>query len=179
MRDRESAELAIESAITGHKVLTTIHTPRASQIIERFQQLGMERWKIAQTLKAACAQRLVKLLCTACREKRDGIPEREIRLFHLDPSWAQRPVFVHRKEGCPECKGRGYAGRTAILEILPISPKIGDKLAKGEITPFELEQEVRRESGLPSLRDNGIKLMAEGKTDLDALKKVLDLTYES
>lgn len=179
VRDRESAELAIEAAITGHKVLTTIHTPRASQIIERFQQLGMERWKIAQTLKAACAQRLVKLLCTACREPRTGIPERELRLFHLDASWATKPVFVHHKEGCPECKGRGYSGRTAILEILPISPRLGDKLAKGEITPFELEKEVQRECGLPSLRDNGLKLMAEGKTDLDALKKVLDLTYET
>ena len=179
VRDRESAELAIEAAITGHKVLTTIHTPRASQIIERFQQLGMERWKIAQTLKAACAQRLVKMLCTSCRERKDGVSEHEMRLFHLDESWATRPVYVHRKEGCPDCKGRGYSGRTAILEILPISPRIGDSLAKGEITPFELELEVRRESGLPSLRDNGLKLMAEGKTDLDALRKVLDMTYES
>ncbi len=179
VRDRESAELAIEAAITGHKVLTTIHTPRASQIIERFQQLGMERWKIAQTLKAACAQRLVKLLCPGCKESIEGVSEREIRLFHLDPSWAKRPMFKHHKEGCAECLGRGYSGRTAILEILPISPKIGDKLAKGEITPYELEEEVRRESGLPSLRDNGLKLMAEGRTDLDALKKVLDLTYET
>lgn len=179
VRDRESAELAIEAAITGHKVLTTIHTPRASQIIERFQQLGMERWKIAQTLKAACAQRLVKMLCPSCKERQEGVSEREIRLFHLDPSWATRTVFVHRKEGCAECKGRGYSGRTAILEILPISPKVGDKLAKGDITPYELEQEVRRDTGLPSLRDNGLKLLAEGKTDLDALKKVLDMTYES
>lgn len=179
VRDRESAELAIEAAITGHKVLTTIHTPRASQIIERFQQLGMERWKIAQTLKAACAQRLVKLLCPACRERREGVPEREMRLFHLNPTWAERPIYTHHKEGCGECKGRGYSGRTAILEILPISPRIGDALAKGEITPFELEQLVRKESGLPSLRDNGLKLLSEGKTDLDALRKVLDLTYES
>ncbi|MFM2166975.1 MAG: Flp pilus assembly complex ATPase component [Verrucomicrobiota bacterium] len=179
VRDRESAELAIEAAITGHKVLTTIHTPRASQIIERFQQLGMERWKIAQTLKAACAQRLVKLLCPACKESIEGISEREMRLFHLDASWARRALFTHRKEGCVECHGRGYSGRTAILEILPITPKLGDKLAKGEITPYELEEEVRRDSGLPSLRDNGLKLMAQGRTDLDALKKVLDLTYES
>lgn len=179
VRDRESAELAIEAAITGHKVLTTIHTPRASQIIERFQQLGMERWKIAQTLKAACAQRLVKMLCPVCKERQEGVSEREIRLFHLDASWATRTVYAHRKEGCAECKGRGYSGRTAILEILPISPKVGDKLAKGDITPYELEQEVRRDTGLPSLRDNGLKLLAEGKTDLDALKKVLDMTYES
>ena len=178
VRDRESAELAIEAAITGHKVLTTIHTPRASQIIERFEQLGMERWKIAQTLKAACAQRLVKLLCPSCRERIDGVPEKDIRLFHMESDWAHRPVYQHRKEGCQECKGRGYSGRTAILEILPISPKVGDKLAKGEITPYELEHEIRKLYGLPSLRDNGFKLLEAGRTDLAALRKVLDLTYD-
>src|SRR3954471_18577486 len=150
VRDRESAELAIEAAITGHKVLTTIHTPRASQIIERFQQLGMERWKIAQTLKAACAQRLVKILCNSCREMKQGMNERDIRLFHMPADWARRPVYEHNRQGCSECHGRGYIGRTAILEILPISPVMGDKLSKGEITPFELEQEVRRETKLPS-----------------------------
>ena len=178
VRDRESAELAIEAAITGHKVLTTIHTPRASQIIERFQQLGMERWKIAQTLQAACAQRLVKVLCTSCREKQAGVSEHEIRLFNLDDEWTTRPVYVHNKQGCVECHGRGYSGRTAILEILPINPSMGDLLSKGEITPYELEQQVRRDTGLPSLRDNGIKLLGEGRTDLDALRKVLDLTYK-
>ncbi|NJN53146.1 MAG: Flp pilus assembly complex ATPase component TadA [Gammaproteobacteria bacterium] len=71
VRDIESAELAIEAAVTGHKVLTTIHTPRASQIIERFEQLGIERWKIAQTLKAACAQRLIKVLCPYCKEQQE------------------------------------------------------------------------------------------------------------
>ena len=178
VRDRESAELAIEAAITGHKVLTTIHTPRASQIIERFQQLGTERWKIAQTLKAACAQRLVKLLCPACKQKQEGVSERDIRFFHLDPVWATRTVYVHSKDGCAECKGRGYAGRTAILEILPISPRIGDSLAKGDITPYELEQEVRRDTNLPSLRDNGLKLLEAGRTDLDSLRKELDLSYD-
>ena len=179
VRDRESAELAIEAAITGHKVLTTIHTPRASQIIERFEQLGIERWKIAQTLKAACAQRLVKLLCPACRERQEGVSEREMRLFQMDPSWATKIIYTHHKEGCAECKGRGYAGRTAILEILPISPRIGDALAKGQITPYELEQEIHKEHHLPSLRDNGLKLLEAGRTDLAALRKVLDLTYDS
>jgi type IV pilus assembly protein PilB len=65
------------------------------------------------------------------------------------------------------------------LEILPISPKVGDALAKGEITPFELEQQIRRDSKVPSMRDNGLKLLAEGKTDLDALRKQLDMTYDS
>jgi type IV pilus assembly protein PilB len=179
VRDRESAELAIEAAITGHKVLTTIHTPRASLVIERFQQLGTERWKIAQTLKAACAQRLVKVLCHSCRERTDGVSEHDTRLFHLDPSWISRPVYVHRDGGCHECKGTGYIGRSAILEILPISPKVGDELAKGDITPYELEQRVRRDNNVPSMRESGLKLLAEGKTDLEALRKQLDMTYES
>jgi len=177
VRDRESAELAIEAAITGHKVLTTIHTPRASQIIERFQQLGMERWKIAQTLKAACAQRLVKLLCPACRVPRDGLAEHDRRLFLLGDEWKTTPVFEHHKEGCTQCGGRGYAGRTALLEILPITPRMGDLLAKGEMSPYEIELVIRKETGLPSLRDNGLKLLASGKTDLEALRRVLDLTY--
>ncbi len=178
VRDRESAELAIEAAITGHKVLTTIHTPRASQIIERFQQLGIERWKIAQTLKAACAQRLVKLLCPACRVPQPGVPEHDRRLFFLGDEWATTPVFEHRKEGCAQCHGRGYAGRTALLEILPITPQVGDTLAKGDLSPFEIERAIRRDTGLPSLRDNGLKLLASGKTDLEALRRVLDLTYQ-
>ncbi len=177
VRDRDSAELAIEAAITGHKVLTTIHTPSASQIIERFQQLGIERWKIAQTLKAACAQRLVKLLCLACREPVVGVPEREMRLFQLGPEWSDKPIYRHSKEGCTECHGRGYAGRTALLEILPITPRVGDALAKGEMSPYELERVIRKDTGLPSLRDNGLKLLVEGKTDLDALRRVLDLTH--
>lgn len=179
VRDRESAELAIEAAITGHKVLTTIHTPSASLIIERFQQLGTERWKIAQTLKAACAQRLVKLLCRACREPDASVSAHEIKLFQLPEEWGRRPVFKHSKEGCSECQGRGYSGRTALLEILPITPALGDALSKGQITPFELEQRIRRETGLPSLRDNGLKLLREGRTDLEALRKALDMTVQN
>jgi len=177
VRDRESAELAIEAAITGHKVMTTIHSTRASQIIERFEQLGTERWKIAQTLKAACSQRLVKLLCPECRVKKEGLSDRERRLFQLSAEWNQRDLYEHNAHGCSHCAGRGYVGRTAILEILPITPRIGDMLAKGQITPYELEQAVRHDTGLPSLRENGLKLYGEGRTDLEALRRVLDLTY--
>ena len=91
VRDLESAELAIEAAITGHKVLTTIHTPRASQIIER--------WKIAQTLKAACAQRLVRILCPYCKEPSPGINDFDRRTFSLDDSWAAVPLFSSVVQG--------------------------------------------------------------------------------
>lgn len=177
VRDIESAELAIEAAVTGHKVLTTIHTPRASQIIERFEQLGVERWKIAQTLKAACAQRLVKLLCPYCKEAKHGISELDRRTYNLDDTWADLPVFAAKAGGCTECRNSGYSGRTAILEIIPITPKTSDMLSKGEISPYDLEIKIQEEGKLPNLRRSGLRLLREGKTDIDAVSKVIDMTY--
>lgn len=177
VRDIESAELAIEAAVTGHKVLTTIHTPRASQIIERFEQLGIERWKIAQTLKAACAQRLVKLLCPYCKEPMAGVSEIDRKTFSLDESWADTPLFAAKSGGCQECRNSGYNGRTAILEIIPITPKVSDMLSKGLISPYELEVKTAEEGILPSLRRSGLRLLREGKTDLAAVSKVIDMTY--
>lgn len=177
VRDLESAELAIEAAVTGHKVLTTIHTPRASQIIERFEQLGIERWKIAQTLKAACAQRLVKLLCLYCKESIRGIEEFDRKTFSLDDSWADVPLFTAKHGGCQECRNSGYNGRTAILEIIPITPKVSDLLSKGLMSPYELEVKTAQEGVLPSLRRSGLRLLRDGKTDLAAVSKVIDMTY--
>lgn len=177
VRDIESAELAIEAAVTGHKVLTTIHTPRASQIIERFEQLGIERWKIAQTLKAACAQRLVKILCPYCKEAKHGISEHDRRTFNLDDTWADLPVFQAKPGGCSECRNSGYSGRTAILEIIPITPKTSDMLSKGEISPYDLEIKIQEEGKLPNLRRSGLRLLREGKTDIEAVSKVIDMTY--
>jgi type II secretory ATPase GspE/PulE/Tfp pilus assembly ATPase PilB-like protein len=177
VRDIESAELAIEAAVTGHKVLTTIHTPRASQIIERFEQLGIERWKISQTLKAACAQRLVKLLCPYCKESIQGIEELDRKTFSLDASWSDIPLFAFKQGGCGECRNSGYSGRTAILEIIPITPKVSDLLSKGLMSPYELEVQIAEEGVLPNLRRSGLRLLREGKTDLAAVSKVIDMTY--
>ncbi len=177
VRDKESAELAIEAAVTGHKVLTTIHTPRASQIIERFEQLEIERWKIAQTLKAACAQRLVKVLCPHCKIEKEGLTDNELRTYSLGKEWATTTVYSASKEGCQECRDSGYAGRTAIVEIIPITPKHGDMLSKGEISPYDLELLVQEEGRLPNLRKSGLRLLKQGKTDIDAVSKVIDMTY--
>ena len=177
VRDTESAELAIEAAVTGHKVLTTIHTPRASQIIERFEQLKIERWKIAQTLKAACAQRLIKVLCPECKIPIEGIGEKERRLFNLGEEWAERSLFGGRSGGCSECRGTGYSGRTAIVEIIPITPRVSDLLSKGEISPYDLEMMVLKDGALPNLRRSGLRLLADGQTDLRAISKTIDMTY--
>ncbi len=179
VRDYDSAELAIEAAVTGHKVLTTIHTQRASQIIERFEQLGIERWKIAQTLKAACAQRLAKILCPHCKLDVHGISDHDRRVYNLGEEWSEADICEASPNGCPECRFSGYAGRSAILEIIPINPKLSDQLSKGEISPFDLEQIVLDQGALPSLRRSGLRLLREGKTDLKSLSKVIDMTYAS
>lgn len=177
VRDKESAELAIEAAVTGHKVLTTIHTPRASQIIERFEQLGIERWKIAQTLKAACAQRLIKVLCPVCKVSQKGVSDKDRRLFNLGEEWATKEICDARPGGCPDCRDSGYSGRTAILEIIPITPRVSDQLSKGEISPYDLEMMVMKEGKLPNLRKCGLKLLESGQTDLRAVSKTIDMTY--
>lgn len=178
VRDFDSAELAIEAAITGHKVLTTIHCPRASQIIERFEQLGIERWKIAQTLKAACAQRLVKMLCPYCKVRRPGVTPHELKKFTLGEEWLSTEFFEKSPEGCPECQHRGYSGRTAILEIIPVTAEWSDALSKGTLSPYELEVAVRKQGVLPSLKVSGLKMVRDGKTDFDALRKVIDMSTD-
>ena len=178
VRDIESAELAIEAAVTGHKVLTTVHTARASQIIERFEQLGIERWKIAQTLKAACAQRLLKVLCPYCKVEQEGVSEYDRKTYNLDDSWATQTVYARNEDGCQECNGSGYGGRTAIVEIIPITPKISDQLSKGEISPYDLEMQIDAEGILPNLRRSGLALLKSGKTDLDAVSKVIDMSSD-
>ena len=132
---------------------------------------------IAQTLKAACAQRLVKLLCPYCRQPTTGISELERKTFSLDESWGNLPLFAAKSGGCPECRHTGYSGRTAILEIIPITPKVSDQLSKGTMSPYELEVSVAQEGILPNLRSSGLRLVRDGKTDLAAISKVIDMTY--
>lgn len=107
-----------------------------------------------------------------------GIDDKDRMIYGLDDSWANRELFTHLAEGCQECHGSGYSGRTAILEIIPITPKVSDMLSKGEITPYELELKIQEEGVLPNLRNNGLKLLLEGKTDLAAIGKMIDMSTD-
>ena len=119
----------------------------------------------------------MKLLCAYCKESVNGLSELDRKTFSLDDSWTNTPLFCAKPGGCPECRNSGYSGRTAILEIIPITPKISDQLSKGEMSPYELEIQIAKEGKLPSLRRSGLRLLREGKTDLAAISKVIDMTY--
>jgi type II secretory ATPase GspE/PulE/Tfp pilus assembly ATPase PilB-like protein len=117
------------------------------------------------------------MLCPYCKEPIGGIDELDRKTFCLDESWTNIPLFAAKAGGCQECRFTGYSGRTAILEIIPITPKVSDMLSKGEMTPYELEVKVAEEGILPNLRRSGLRLLREGKTDLAAVSKVIDMTY--
>ena len=174
---REDENIFFSSAIIFNLQEYYHLLPKDSQIIERFEQLGLERWKIAQTLKAACAQRLLKILCNECKVLKKGLSDDEIELFSLDSKFKTMDVYEASKVGCRECGHCGYGGRAAILEIIPITPQLGDALSKGTITPYEVELQIAKEGKLPNLRKTGLEYFERGLTDLDSLKKVIDLSH--
>ena len=118
------------------------------------------------------------MLCPYCKIEQRGVSDKDRIIYGLDKSWKTQLVYTHLPDGCPECHGSGYAGRTAILEIIPITPKVSDMLSKGEITPYELELKIQEEGILPNLRNNGLKLLKEGKTDLLAISKMIDMSTD-
>jgi type IV pilus assembly protein PilB len=182
VRDLTTAEAAVTAALTGHKVYTTLHTQSAAEIIVRLKDLGVDTYKITGALKAACAQRLVKLLCPACKQQ-GKLSDRQMELYKLDPQWRERDVWIKGSdsavEHCPHCSGRGYKGRTAVLEILPMMPEIGAKIcSSGEIDAYSIERAVREKfPSLPSLRTSGLNLVTTGITDVESVASQIDLVF--
>ena len=163
MRDGETAEIGIRAAITGHLVLSTLHTNDAASTIVRLIDMGIPAYMVASSLIGVVAQRLVKVLCPQCRRKRMSTEE-ENELMHIDHS-----VVVYDAVGCNECGG-GYRGRTAIHEIIQCSGNISTLIASGASTE-ELERTARA-NGTKLLRDNVSDLVQQGVTTIDELIRV-------
>ena len=163
MRDGETAEIGIRAAITGHLVLSTLHTNDAASTIVRLIDMGIPAYMVASSLIGVVAQRLVKVLCPKCRKQRMSTPE-ENDLMHIDHS-----VPIYDAVGCTECGG-GYRGRTAIHEIIQCSGNISTLIANGASTE-ELERQARA-NGTKLLRDNVSDLVQQGVTSMDELVRV-------
>ncbi len=163
MRDGETAEIGIRAAITGHLVLSTLHTNDAASTIVRLVDMGIPAYMVASSLIGVVAQRLVKVLCPSCRKQRMSTPE-ENELMHIDHS-----VPIYDAVGCNECGG-GYRGRTAIHEIIHCSGNISTLIANGASTE-ELERTARA-NGTKLLRDNVSDLVQQGVTTMDELVRV-------
>lgn len=163
MRDSETAEIGIRAAITGHLVLSTLHTNDAASTIVRLVDMGIPSYMVASSLIGVVAQRLVKVLCPKCRKQRMSTAE-ENKLMHIDHS-----VPIYDAVGCSEC-GNGYRGRTAIHEIIHCSAGISTLIANG--AGKEEIETLARQNGTKLLRDNVSDLVMQGVTSMDELVRV-------
>src|SRR5437588_3362712 len=166
IRDNETADIAVKAALTGHQVLSTLHTNDAAGAITRLDDMGIEPFLISSSILMTCAQRLVRKICSNCRE--EFVPEPEIfeRLSMKAPEGA---VFYHGT-GCERCKGRGYLGRVAIIEALPVSESLRRLIIKRASSPVITNQAVSE--GMKTLRMVGVEKATEGVTTLEEIWRV-------
>ena len=163
MRDTETAEIGIRAAITGHLVLSTLHTNDAASTVTRLVDMGVDAYMVATSLIGVVAQRLAKVVCPNCREGYMSNDE-ENELMGISES-----IPIYKPVGCPKCT-RGYTGRTAIHEILLATPKMKEIIAAG--AKSEEIQELAKEEGCRLLRDNVSELVQQGRTTIDELVRV-------
>ena len=169
IRDGETAEIAMRSAITGHVVLSTLHTSDALGTIERLTDMGVEPFLVGSALKGVFSQRLVRKICPNCRQAYEPTEEEQQELgLEVRPGRT-----FYRGKGCPECFDTGYRGRTAVFEIFPLTVNVRRMVAKG--SGREAIEALLKDpnSGFVSLKDNAIRLVEEGQTTTDEVMRVI------
>ena len=164
IRDLETAQIAIQAALTGHLVLSTLHTNSAAATITRLRDMGVEDFLLTATLRAVLAQRLVRRLCPECK-----VPElastAQIDRFGLARLGAREPVTLYHAKGCPECRGTGYRGRRAIGEVLVQSPKIDQLICEG--ADDSTIERAAAADGMRPIFDSGLLAALEGDTTIE------------
>jgi len=163
IRDGETAEIAIKAALTGHLVLSTLHTNDAPGTVTRLIDMGIEPFMLGSSLILAQAQRLYRKLCQACR-KPDKISRRVLETNHIDPAIFEG-AKIFKAVGCPRCSS-GYKGRGAIMEVLLIDDNVRECILRGSNTG-EIRQ-AGKDSGMVTLKDAGMIRVKEGMTSLEA-----------
>src|ERR1700719_2042291 len=166
IRDNETADIAVKAALTGHQVLSTLHTNDAAGAITRLDDMGIEPFLISSSILMTCAQRLVRRVCTNCRD--EFVPEPEI-LEKLGIKEGKEAVF-HHGTGCGRCKGRGYLGRVALVEALPVSEAVRRLIIK-RASATVIKNEAMSE-GMRTLRMVGVEKALEGVTSLEEVWRV-------
>ena len=166
IRDNETADIAVKAALTGHQVLSTLHTNDAAGAITRLDDMGIEPFLISSSVLMSCAQRLVRRVCTNCRD--EFVPEPEI-FEKLGMKPTKDTVFFHG-HGCDRCKGRGYLGRAAIIEALPMSEAVRRLVIKRASSAVIKNQAVSE--GMKTLRMVGVEKATEGVTTLEEIWRV-------
>jgi len=167
IRDRETAQIAIESALTGHLVLSTLHTNDAPSAISRLTEMGIEPFLVASAVHCVVAQRLARLLCPQCK-RRTIVPAAVLR----DNGYsANLDVEAYEAVGCSRCGGTGYKGRTGLYEVMLITPEIRSLAL--ERRPAEEIATVAIAQGMRKLRDDGLAKVKLGRTSIAEVARVI------
>jgi type II secretory ATPase GspE/PulE/Tfp pilus assembly ATPase PilB-like protein len=168
IRDQETAQIAINSALTGHLVFTTVHANNCTDVIGRFINMGVEPYNFVSALNCILAQRLVRVICENCKKQVQYAPE-TLKESGLDPAeWSTVPFY--EGAGCLECSGSGYRGRSAITELLDLSDHVREMIINRR--PTSEIKRVAREEGMSFLRDSGLAKVRAGTTTLREINKV-------
>jgi general secretion pathway protein E len=173
IRDLETAEISVQAALTGHKVLSTLHTNNAASTVTRLLDMGVEDYLLVSTLNGVVAQRLVRRLCPDCREPRPVLPELAGEIG-LDDKFQDAPPLLFAAKGCESCGGTGYRGRTGIIEVLKMTDEV-----RRAVVQRAVAQEIQRcavAAGMRTMFEDGLRKAATGVTTLE---EVLRVTRES
>jgi type IV pilus assembly protein PilB len=170
VRDRFSADTAIQAALTGHKVLTTFHTEDSIGGLLRLLHMDIEAFLISSTVVCVVAQRLVRRVCPHCREKHELTPD-EIRRLGYNPK-ETGPIAFHRGAGCRMCRHLGYAGRVAVYELLILNEPVKEALIQRR-TSYEIRRISVESTGLVSLLEDGILKAESGLTTFEEIIRTL------
>ena len=170
IRDKETAQIAIQASLTGHLVLSTLHTNDAPNAVTRLVDIGIEPFKIASAFRGVVAQRLMRRLCPTCKEVWvETIPAKLHR-------WVPPDTPLYRAVGCPECAMTGYRGRFSIIEVLTVTPEVERSIGAGE-TADRIAQ-AGRAGGMTSLWESGLLHVLRGESTIDELLRVVDVPQE-
>jgi type II secretory ATPase GspE/PulE/Tfp pilus assembly ATPase PilB-like protein len=168
IRDTETAQIAIQSALTGHLVFTTVHANNVVDVLGRFLNMGVEAYNFVSALNCILAQRLVRVICDYCKQE-VRYSDEALEASGLDPrEWANRPFY--EGQGCIECSGTGFRGRTAIHELLELSDRIREMIL--EKRPSSEIRKAAREEGMRFLRESALDKVRAGVTTLKEINKV-------
>ncbi len=168
IRDRETAEIAVQSALTGHLVLTTVHANNVFDVFGRFSHMGIDPYAFVSALNGIWAQRLVRLNCPHCAVR--YVPD-ELELSRINLERADVTDYQFKRgKGCGDCRGTGYKGRRAIAEILSLNDEIRELII--EKRPIRQIKDAARKNGTRSLREAALDLVMRGETTPDEIKRV-------
>jgi type IV pilus assembly protein PilB len=171
IRDFETAEIAVKAALTGHLVLSTLHTNDAPSTITRLINMGIEPFLVASSVILILAQRLARKICQNCKEEQK-VSESALVKIGI-PAEKVKEVKCYIGKGCPACNNTGYKGRVALYEVMPVKEEIKELILQGAPATDIKKGAVRL--GMLTLRQSGIKKMMDGVTSLD---EIIRVTFE-